>query len=255
MLREKTYFDQRADNDMKKHLKRLPLEVREALARACRIIAMEGHEAGLAGQVTVRADGAGFWTLRFGLGFDEAQPSDFIRVDDDLNTVEGDGMANPATRFHLWVYRARLDVNCIIHSHPPHVSALAATGQPLQVSQMDMTPFYEDCAFLKEWPGVPIADQEGEIISKHLGNCRSILLAHHGLLVAGGSVEEAAYLAVYMERAARMQIRASAVGPLLSLDPALAREAHDYLLKPGIVNATFDYLTRQARRHFPDFRA
>jgi L-fuculose-phosphate aldolase len=214
---------------------------------------MEGHEAGLAGQVSARGD-QGYWTLRFGLGFDEALPEHFIQVDRDLVTVDGEGMANPATRFHLWVYRARPDVNAIIHTHPPYVSALAAAGVPLAVSQMDATPFFEDCAFLKEWPGVPIADQEGEIISEALGSKRSILLAHHGLLVAGRSVEEAAYLAVYMERAARMQVRASALGPLLPLDPELAREAHDYLLKPSIVNATFDYMSRQARRRFPDLR-
>ncbi|CEG09518.1 class II aldolase/adducin domain protein [Afipia felis] len=42
-----------------------------------------------------------------------------------------------------------------------------------------------------------------------------------------------------------MQIRARVFGPLTPVDPVLAREAHDYLLKPSIVNATFDYWCRQ----------
>jgi L-fuculose-phosphate aldolase len=42
-----------------------------------------------------------------------------------------------------------------------------------------------------------------------------------------------------------MQIRAQAFGPLTPVDDALAREAHDYLLKPSIVRATFDYWCRQ----------
>ena len=62
---------------------------------------------------------------------------------------------------------------------------------------------------------------------------------------AGASCEEATYLSVYLERAARMQIRAQAFGPLTPVDDALAREAHDYLLKPSIVNATFNYWARQ----------
>ncbi|MDO2305726.1 class II aldolase/adducin family protein, partial [Escherichia coli] len=37
-------------------------------------------------------------------------------VDEDLNVLHGHGMANPANRFHSWVYRARPDVNCIIHT-------------------------------------------------------------------------------------------------------------------------------------------
>jgi hypothetical protein len=42
----------------------------------------------------------------------------------------------------------------------------------LVIAQMDMTPLHNDCAFLANWPGVPIADQEGVIISKALGDKR-----------------------------------------------------------------------------------
>ncbi|MCR2292265.1 class II aldolase/adducin family protein, partial [Salmonella enterica] len=76
-----------------------------------------------------------YWTLRFGLGFDEATPADFIEVDRDLHTLTGEGMANPATRFHLWVYEARPDVQSIIHTHSPWASALAAARQPLVIAQ------------------------------------------------------------------------------------------------------------------------
>ncbi len=245
-LREKAYFDTRATKEMAQHLRAVPRSTQETMAYACRILAMTEQEAGLAGQISVRSERPGaYWTLRFGLGFDEATPADFIEVDRDLNTLTGNGMPNPATRFHLWVYEARPDVHSIIHTHSPWASALAAARQPLVISQMDMTPLHDDCAFLGEWPGVPIADQEGVIISAALGAKRAIILAHHGYLTAGASCEEATYLSVYLERAARMQIRAQAFGPLTPVDDALAREAHDYLLKPSIVRATFDYWCRQ----------
>ena len=245
-LREKSYFDTRATQEMAHHLRAVPRSIQETMAYACRILAMTEQEAGLAGQISVRSQRPGaYWTLRFGLGFDEATPADFIEVDRDLHTLTGEGMANPATRFHLWVYEARPDVQSIIHTHSPWASALAAARQPLVISQMDMTPLHDDCAFLGEWPGVPIADQEGVIISGALGSKRAIILAHHGYLTAGKSCEEATYLSVYLERAARMQIRAQAFGPLTPVDDALAREAHDYLLKPSIVNATFNYWARQ----------
>lgn len=248
-LRAKTYFDARATREMDEHLQPRERSIQEKLAYACRILAMTGQEAGLAGQISARSTRPdAYWTLRFGLGFDEATPDDFIEVDRDLNTLSGKGMANPATRFHLWVYAARPDRHSIIHTHSPYVSALVAARQPLVVSQMDMTPFHNDCAFLPDWPGVPIADQEGVIISEALGNRRSILLAHHGQLTTGDCVEEATYLSVYLERAARMQIRARAFGPLVPLSDELASEAHDYLLKPRIVSATFDYWCRQTDR-------
>ena len=248
-LRTKDYFDARATRDMAQHLKDAPRDTKETLAYACRILAMTGQEAGLAGQISARSQRPGaYWTLRFGLGFDEATPDDFIEVDQDLNTLSGEGMANPATRFHLWVYRARQDVHAIVHTHSPWASALAAARQPLVIAQMDMTPLHDDCAFLGEWPGVPIADHEGVVISEALGAKRAIILAHHGYLTAGHTVEEATYLSVYLERAARLQLRAQAAyGALAPVDDALAREAHDYLLKPSIVNATFNYWCRQTR--------
>lgn len=245
-LREKSYFDQRATQEMSRHLRIVQRSRQETMAFACRILAMTEQEAGLAGQISMRSDRPGaYWTLRFGLGFDEATPQDFIEVDRDLNVLTGDGMANPATRFHLWVYDARPDVHSIIHTHSPWASALAAARQPLVISQMDMTPLHDDCAFLGEWPGVPIADHEGVIISEALGRKRAIILAHHGYLTAGATCEEATYLSVYLERAARLQVRARAFGPLTPVDDALAAEAHDYLLKPSIVNATFAYWARQ----------
>ncbi|BEV45348.1 aldolase [Afipia carboxidovorans] len=248
-LRAKEYFDERATKEMAEHLKGAQRSPKEKLAYACRILAMTEQEAGLAGQISLRSERPNaYWTLRFGLGFDEATPDDFIEVDRDLNTLTGIGMPNPATRFHLWVYEARPDVQSMIHTHSPWASALAAARQPLVISQMDMTPLHDDCAFLGDWPGVPIADQEGVLISAALGSKRAIILAHHGYLTAGCSIEEATYLSVYLERAARMQIRARVFGPLTPADPELAKEAHDYLLKPSIVNATFDYWCRQTHQ-------
>ncbi|WP_346658422.1 class II aldolase/adducin family protein [Bradyrhizobium sp. 134] len=74
----------------------------------------------------------------------------------------------------MWVYEARPDVHSIIHTHSPWASALAAAREPLVISQMDMTPLHNDCAFLGEWPGVPIAADEGVLISKALGSKRAI---------------------------------------------------------------------------------
>ena len=69
----------------------------ETLAYASQILAMTGQEAGLAGQISTRSERPNaYWTLRFGLGFDEATPGDFIEVDQDLTTLSGEGMANPA---------------------------------------------------------------------------------------------------------------------------------------------------------------
>ena len=72
------------------------------------------------------------WTGRFGLGLEEFRASNFLLVDEDLNVLEGEGMANPANRFHLWIYRVRPDVNSIVHTHPPKCVGAFYVGGPLK---------------------------------------------------------------------------------------------------------------------------
>jgi L-fuculose-phosphate aldolase len=241
---------------MSEDLKAPDLAPRDALAAACRILAREGHESGLAGQVTARGERPGtWWTLQFGYGFDEASDERMVLVDEDLKPLGGYGGAesppvtaggrpNAGVRFHIWVYRSRPDVNAIIHTHAPYASALAATGTALKTIHMDSAMLH-GCAHLAQWPGVPVADDEGRIISAALGNAKTILLANHGLLTTGTYVEEAAYLAVFFERAARMQLRAMAAGDFKEVKSDLAAEARDFLLQPSIVKGTFAYWARR----------
>lgn len=243
--RDKAWFKERVGREMDADLPPLSASAPELLAQACRILAREGHESGLAGQVTARGEQPGtWWTLQFGYGFDEATPERMVLVDEDLKPLQG-GRPNPGVRFHVWIYRQRADVQAIIHTHPPHASALAATGKPLAVAHMDSSMLF-GTAHLSEWPGVPVADDEGRIISGALGEAKTILLANHGLLAAGTSVEEAAYLAVFMERACRMQLLAAAAGGVQEVQPELAREARDFLLQSSIVRGTFAYWSRRA---------
>src|SRR5437868_12542996 len=108
-----------------------------------------------------------------------------VQVDGDLQPVGG-GRPNPGTRFHIWIYRKRPDVNAIIHTHAPYASALSCTASSLRTIHMD-TAMLDGCAHLPEWPGVPVADDEGRIISAALGGEKAILLASHGLLTVGAS--------------------------------------------------------------------
>jgi L-fuculose-phosphate aldolase len=233
---------------------------RRSLTRSAWILADEGHESGLAGQLTARGPSPGtFWTLPLGLAFDEAEEASWLLIDDGLTVLEGAGShgirePNPATRFHLWIYRARPDVTAIVHTHPPAASALAAAEQPLIVAHMDATPLFDDTAFLPDWPGLPTADREGELIAAGLGGKHALLLAHHGLLAAGRSVQEATFLGVFMERMARQQIDAAKVGGARPIDAGEARRARDFLRTDRIMGLTFDAWSRGAERRRSTWR-
>ena len=106
----------RAQADMERKLDAPEWTLRQKLALTCRILFDGGHDSGLARRS--RAREAGRYTQRLGLGFDEITADNLLVVDEDLRVQEGGGMPNPANRFHSWIYRARPDVNCIIHTHP-----------------------------------------------------------------------------------------------------------------------------------------
>lgn len=240
----------RAKAEMQRQFETPDWSLRERLALTCRILFDGGHDSGLAGQITARApEPDRYFTQRLGLGFDEITASNLLLVDEDLRVQEGGGMPNPANRFHSWIYRARPDVNCIIHTHPLHAASLSMLEVPLEISHMDNCPLYDDVAFLKDWPGVPVGNEEGEIISAALGDKRCILLANHGFLAAGSCVEEALYLSVLIERAARNQLQAAAAyGEVKPVNDVLAAESHDFLLKPSIVRASFAMFARRVER-------
>jgi L-fuculose-phosphate aldolase len=250
---EARHIGERVAGEMSRTLEKSSLPPRAKVAVACRKLADEGHARTLAGQITLRAEPRDtYWTTHFGDGFAEATASSIVRMDSEMRTLEGRGMANPAVRFHLWVYNARPDLNCIVHTHPPYSSALSITGESLRVAHMDTMMFYDDCAWLATWPGVPLANEEGRLISEALGRKRAILLAHHGLLTTGESLEEAVYLAVLLEQAAQLQLTARLSGHIQAVAPAHAQQAHDFLLKREFIDATFNYWARSTIKKHPD---
>lgn len=244
---------QRAERQLVDNFGSSDWSTREKVALTCRALFDGGHDSGLAGQITARAEDDGtYYTQRLGLGFDEITAGNLLLVDEDLNVLEGSGMANPANRFHSWIYRARPDVSCIVHTHPLHIAALSMLEVPLVVSQMDTAPLYDDCAFLPDWPGVPVGNEEGEIITAALGDKKAALLAHHGHVVAGATIEEACSLAMLIERAAKLQLLAMGAGDIAPLPDRLAREAHDWTLIPRRSIANFAYYARRALARHPD---
>ena len=65
-------------------------------------------------------------------------------------------------------------------------------------------------------------------------------------------MEESAILALFIEKAAKLQLMAMAAGKIQPVDPELAKEAHDYRLKEKAIRATFYYYARRALRKDPD---
>ena len=248
-LRDKTsYIDAYAEK-VRKGIPTPTWTSRQKIALVCRILTQHGHSSGLAGQVTMRGDKPGtFWIHDYRYGLEEVRARDVLLADYDMNVIDGEGMANPGARFHSWIYANRPDVNAICHTHPIFASALSMLEVPLLASHMDTVGLYEEVGFLKEWPGIPFGDDEGRIISEALGSKRCVFLSHHGPLAACSTLEEACVLLVAMERAAKLQTIAQAVGEIRPILPARGMEGKRLKQTPGSYLTWFAHYARVAAR-------
>ena len=191
--------------------------------------------------------------MPLGLAFDEAEEASWLLIDDAMKVLAGTGSygirePNPATRFHLWVYRARNDVAAIVHTHPPATSVLAAAEQPLVVAHMDATPLFDDIAFLPDWPGLPTADREGELIAGGLGTstrCCSPTMACSPPDAACRRRRSSPSSSSAWRGCRSTPRRSAASRPI---DAAEARRARDFLRTDRIMDATFDAWSRRAAR-------
>jgi L-fuculose-phosphate aldolase len=227
--------------------------LRDELLHAYHILDGDGQSYGVAGHLTARLPGADrFWSHHYGLGFDEVQAGDLLEADFGLRTVSGEARVNPSLNVHTEIYRARPDVNCIIHTHGRASIALGAVGATLEPITQSGCVLFDDVAIHDEYGGIVLDESEGQAIARVLGSRHAVLLKNHGALVAGPSVRAATIAAIVLEWAADIQLRAMAAGTLRRLPETAAREAKAFINSPKVQDLRWAHLVRAARRRRPD---
>jgi ribulose-5-phosphate 4-epimerase/fuculose-1-phosphate aldolase len=146
----------------------------------------------------------GFITARFGVPFSQVTVTDLISVPLDENTE----MSRFGFNIHSAIYKARRDVNAIIHTHTIAGMAVAAQGYIKRFSQPAMI-VASDLA-THEYSGPIVSENQTKRLVADLADHRFMLLQHHGLLTVGTDIPEA-YMSMHlMEQACKVQM---AVGP------------------------------------------
>ncbi len=197
------------------------LHRKQELAAAFRIFGKFGFSEGVAGHITARDPEFTdrFWVNPFGMNFAMIKVSDLICVDHDGNVVEGTQPVNRAAFcIHSQVHLARPDVIAAAHAHSVHGKALSSLDAMLEPITQDACAFFEDHARYDDYRGVVNDIEEGRRIGIALGDCKAVILANHGLLTVGGSVAEAAWWFVTMERSCQAQLLAMAAGKPRNID-------------------------------------
>jgi ribulose-5-phosphate 4-epimerase/fuculose-1-phosphate aldolase len=215
---------------------------KQRLAAALRLFAAEGYDEGAGGHITARDPEwtDRFWVNPFGRPFGLVRVSDLLLVDEDGTVCSGEGRVNPAGyAIHAQIHAARPDVIAAAHTHSVHGRAFAALRRPLDPMTQDACAFYEDHAVFADYTGVVLTEPEARRITAALGHHKAVILANHGLLTVGGSVQEAAWWFIAMDRSCRVQLLAEAAGEPVPIDPDSARATRAEIGSPGLARFNF----------------
>ena len=197
---------------------------KQRLAAAFRIFGAFGFDEGTAGHITARDPEMldHFWVNPLGMNFTHIRVKDLLLVNDRGEVVEGDWPLNTAAFvIHSQIHAARPDVVSAAHAHSVHGRAWSSLRRRLDPLTQDACAFYGDHALFDDYTGAVLEIEEGKRIAQALGGCKAAILANHGLLTVGRSVEEAAWWFVTMERTCQVQLLAEA--PVL-IDPEQAEK-------------------------------
>ena len=143
--------------------------------------------------------------------FSQICVSDLILVNEDGDVVTGDEPINAAAfAIHSEIHKARPDVHAACHAHSVYGKAFSVFGRELDMMTQDATRFYKSHAVYDNFGGVVLDREEGKRIAKALGNGKAVILQNHGLLTVGGSVDEAAFWFISLDKTCHAQLLADA---------------------------------------------
>ncbi|RZU50891.1 L-fuculose-phosphate aldolase [Krasilnikovia cinnamomea] len=201
----------------------VPGDLRDQLAHVGYDVVQAGLVCGSGGNLSARVnDDDACWVTGAGAWLDRLSRVTFaaVRISDGSPTVIGavpSGVA-PTSELplHLALYRARPDVNAIVHLHPQTVLLLDALGEHVRLVTTDHA-FY-----LRRVVTVPFRlPGGGELAALTAAMAADgtdcLVLSQHGCVVLADSVELAHKRARNLEEAAALTYRALAAGRLDSL--------------------------------------
>lgn len=160
--------------------------------------------------------------------------ADIVACDLDGIIHDAAGRRSYLERFiHGAIYRARPDVQAVVHSHSPTLIPFGVTGTRLRpVCHMSGflgsggAPVFEIRDVVGETSDMLVRNLAlGSALARVLGDASVALMRGHGSVVVGVSVKQAVYRAIYAEANAKLQLQASLLGSPVFLSPDEADSA------------------------------
>ena len=164
-------------------------QIKEEIANIGKRLYEHELNGGYGGNFSVR-DEEYIYITPSGVPKDELDYSDILVIDFSGNVLEGEGKPSTEILFHIKIYKVRSDVNAIIHAHPPYATGFAIANYPIPNDVHE-----ESTLILGDVPVIPYEITSSKELAENIGKAiqdhNALLLANHGALTVGDTLERA----------------------------------------------------------------
>lgn len=182
------------------------------MALCCRQLAARGLIAGRDGNLSVRLGPERVLVTPSGFIKSLVTAGDMVEVDLDGTPRRGSNRKPTSElELHLRILRHRADVNAVVHAHPPTATGFAVAGEAIPGNLLPELIFVVGPVPLVPF-GLPGTPELGDRVVPYLTGHSALLLANHGAVTMGKTLDEAWIRMESLEHAARIIAAARALG-------------------------------------------
>ena len=193
------------------------------LALCCRQLAAGGLIAGRDGNLSVRLGPDRVLVTPSGMIKSLVTAGDMVEV--DRAGRKRRGRRNPTSELdlHLRILSRRPDVGAVVHAHPPAATGFAVAGVEIPANLLPELIFLVGRVPIVPY-GTPGTSELGDRVEPYLAEHDALLLANHGAVTMGSTLDQAWIRMESLEHAARIVVAARTVGQPRPLDAAAVRK-------------------------------
>lgn len=142
---------------------------------------------------------------------------DIVLIDLDGNMVEGFRKPSSEWRMHAELYKHLPHVKAVVHTHSPYATSFAVNHMEIPVILIEMIPFLKGSVEVSPY-AIQGSAEVGLNAVPILKEKNACLMANHGVLAVGATIEEAYINSVYTEDAAKIYHMAKCTGTPVVLE-------------------------------------
>lgn len=195
--------------------------LRQRFALLHRTLWREGYDDHIAGHISVR-DGDTLLCTPHGLGWDEVRASDVLRIDASGTLIEGDGVVPTPITLHVVAHAQRPDVHVALHHHPRWATVWSAARRVPPIYDQLGSFGGQELVLYDDYSGAVDDVDAAQANVRALGGANCALLANHGVLVLGPSIEQVHLRALVVEHRCEVAYKVETLGGGQPLDPMAA---------------------------------